>query len=191
MIKCVTYPGGLHGEFIISQIIRHNSTRFWCNVASQPYRWGQANRYKVYYNNGKNIKPLTAHWNDDEVEKYWDIHDDGRDFIVRKHDTNPTKFPELTFFPDTYFWYERSVKLLQYKHLKTEHEKYHDEIIPESEWEPRKGKGQINIPISAFFDFTALELVEQFFKIKYTDEMKQEIIEYKKRDDEIFWSMSS
>ena len=196
MIKSVSYQGGLHGEFIISQIQEHYPTKFWSNLRGRSYLWNEMNRYKVYYNNNAKIKALSAWWDEQDVLDFYEKFVDDRTFIVRDHRPAMVyeNFDNLVIYPDTYDYYMRKEKLLHIKTKNTDGSQHDISEMPEEKFDPKMflpETAKYALPISKFFSLEGLNILEDYFEIRYSQLMMDEIKEYFDRDEKLIWSMSS
>lgn len=184
MIRCVTYPGGLHGEFIITQIQKRHRryfTNYYCpDIPAH-------NRYKVYDNVDNDYPALTAHWNMDDVKKLLEENKyiAKKDLILKRHKHLDHPFPNINIYPDNSFYFKRLHLLGTLKIWLTEGLKW--DIVGEESFNEKNNEqfDENDLGISEFFDFSGLYKLEKFFQIKYTHEMRKQIMEYYQRDDDL------
>lgn len=199
-IYCINYKGGSGGEFITSQIKLHYPGLFWTNLHTQSFpKWLEYNRYKSYWrtDEDKHLLPLSPFWKDEnEIIDFYKNFCDSRKLIVRNHRLRKiSEFPFIVIYCETFEYFIRMKRLAKIKIEKTENRILSEDDHPSStvkEWLDKNGwnpnvfrhpDASHYLSVESFLDLSGLHILEEFLGITYTDEMKKEILEYKKRDD--------
>ena len=173
----VVYPGGYHGEFFIGNIVEKNTNKFHYHSFLQR----ENNAYAYVPIKGEDSLNIT----DDKLSMYENTYK--KKIVIRAHNHRGyRKYPVLRLCSaDSY--YIRRCKLLQT--VKSFHF-IHEKIPPRSmQMYPMKmppiSDNMLVIDIAKWLhnDMQTIHDIEQFFDIKYDEEMKQNIIGYYNRDE--------
>lgn len=187
MIRSITYPGGFHGEFVITQIQKNYPNQFYTNYYCPDIPF--ANRYQVYQNPRDLYKALECKWTVEDVKKFLNENKSAeqQNIILRRHSKIETPFPNINIYPDNAYYFVRGyllaslkLKLTDNKVFGTFDESDYEDYLLKNNFDEEKDLG-----ISSFFDLSGLHKLEKFFNIKYTDKMKNEINRYCNRDDKL------
>ena len=173
----VVYPGGYHGEFFIGNIVEKNANKFHYDSFFQR----ENNAYTYVPVEGENSLDIT----DDKLSIYENTYK--KKIIIRSHNhRNYRKHPLLRLCTQDPY-YIRRCKLLQT--VKSFHFK-HERIPPRSmKMYPMKMRpisdNMLVVDIAKWLhnDMQTIHAIEQFFDIKYDEEMKQNVVKYCKRDE--------
>jgi len=173
----VVYPGGYHGEFFIGNIVEQNSNKFYYHS----FNPRENNAYTYIPIEGEKSHSTS----DDDLSRYENIYK--KKIIIRTHNhRDDRKYPVLRLSTQDPYYMRRCTLLQTAKSFYIKSER----IPPRHIKKPPMNLLPISdvmtvIDIAKWLhnDMQTIHEIEQFFGIKYNEEMKQNVIEYYNRDE--------